>query len=307
MTAVESHGRVTVGLDSGAPASGLLRQAAREALLRDAMLHIVSVWSYPPMSTEERMLTTVSAVEAEAAERVALAVGELMTEQPYRNLSAEVEVTQGAPAKVLISAAKSADLLVVGRSDGARVRHVVLGSVASSCVRHASGPVMVVPPAEDSDEPTADHATTAEIVVGIDGSEPAQRALRWALAEAELRASSSGAPSVGASSVRAVYCWEEPVLLGGDLMMALPDPALLEQDAEEALSGWLAAAEVPEGVTLTGATQRGNPGHGLLDAIGDAGLVVVGSRGLGGFKGLLLGSVARRVTHLAPCPVVVIP
>ena len=306
MTTVERRGRVIVGLDSNAPAPGPLRHAAREALLRDALLRIVSVWSYPPMSTEERMLTTASAVEAEAAERVAHAVDELMTEQAYRSLSAEVEVTQGAPAKVLISAAEGADLLVVGRSDGARVRHAVLGSVASNCVRHATSPVMVVPPASDSDGPTADDGATAKIVVGIDGSEPAQRALRWALAEAELRASSSGAPSLGASSVRAVYCWEEPVLLGGDLMMALPDPALLERDAEEALSGWLAAAEVPDGVTLTGSVQRGNPGYALLDAIGDAGLAVVGSRGLGGFTGLLLGSVARRVTHLASCPVVVI-
>lgn len=96
------------------------------------------------------------------------------------------------------------------------------------------------------------------------------------------------------------------MLLGGDLMMALPNPAVLERDAEAALNEWLSAADVPDGVTLTGATQRGNPGHALLDAIDDADLVVVGSRGLGGFKGLMLGSVARRVAHLAPCSVVVI-
>lgn len=297
MTASGQRGRVVVGLDSGAPAPGPLRHAASEAVLRNAMLHIVSVWSYPPMSTEERMLTTASAVEAETAERVAGIVGELMTEQPYRDLSAEVEVTQGAPANVLIAAAEDADLLVVGRSDGARVRHAVLGSVASKCVRHASGPVMVVPPAEGPVTATADDAERSEILVGIDGSEPAQRAMSWALAEAGLRG----------ATVRAVYCWEEPMLLGGDLMMALPNPAVLERDAEAALNEWLSAADVPDGVTLSGATQRGNPGHALLDAIDDADLVVVGSRGLGGFKGLMLGSVARRVAHLAPCPVVVIP
>ena len=225
MTASGQRGRVVVGLDSGAPAPGPLRHAASEAVLRNAMLHIVSVWSYPPMSTEERMLTTASAVEAETAERVAGIVGELMTEQPYRDLSAEVEVTQGAPANVLIAAAEDADLLVVGRSDGARVRHAVLGSVASKCVRHASGPVMVVPPAEGPVTATAGDAKGSGILVGIDGSEPAQRAMSWALAEAGLRG----------ASVRAVYCWEEPMLLGGDLMMALPNPAVLERDAEAAL------------------------------------------------------------------------
>lgn len=287
--------RVVVGLASDAAAPGLLRHAASEALLREATLRIVSVWSYPPMSAEERLLTTSSAVEAETVERAGQAVAELVEDEGYRNLTAEVAVTQGAPANVLIDAAEESDLLVVGRSEGGRLRHAVMGSVASKCVRHAASPVMVVPPDHDS----VDDLDGAEILVGIDGSDDGQRALDWALAEASLRG----------GSVRAVYCWEEPVLLGGDLMMALPHPDVLEQDAEDALRGWLDATEVPAGVALSGSTQRGNPGHALLEAIADANatLVVVGSRGLGGFKGLMLGSVARRVSHHAECPVVVIP
>jgi nucleotide-binding universal stress UspA family protein len=58
---------------------------------------------------------------------------------------------------------------------------------------------------------------------------------------------------------------------------------------------------------VTGSVRRGPPAQVLLEAAEDADMVVVGSRGLGGFAGLLLGSVARRVTHLAPCPVVVVP
>ncbi|WP_338140663.1 universal stress protein [Candidatus Neomicrothrix sp.] len=104
-----------------------------------------------------------------------------------------------------------------------------------------------------------------------------------------------------------MHSWEEPMLVGGDLMMAMPPSAALEHDAEERMDRFMSALDVPDGVSVTGSVRRGPPAQVLLEAAEDADMVVVGSRGLGGFAGLLLGSVARRVTHLAPCPVVVVP
>lgn len=285
-------GRVVVGVDATVLPQAPLRQALHEAQLRGALLEIVSVWSYPPMSTEERMLTTASALESETIERVGESVAQLRSEGRNNELTIGVDVVQGAPGKVLVGAAEGSDLLVVGRHDNARLRHLVLGSVADQCVRHAPVPVMVVPPDWDQSE----HPEPSTLVVGMDFSDMAHDALRWALDEAALRG----------AAVRVVHCWVEPMLIGGDLMMALPPGDALERDAVEALQEYLDGLEVPEGVTVTGETRHGSPGYALLEGVDDASMIVVGSRGRGGFAGLLLGSVARRVTRLAPCPIVVL-
>jgi nucleotide-binding universal stress UspA family protein len=138
------------------------------------------------------------------------------------------------------------------------------------------------------------------IVVGIDGSEGARRALEWAVAEAQLRD----------ASLVVVHAWVEPpaVAVGSVVSASGAQPAIFEELAERTARD--AVASVDTGGVTQGVETRvvaGAPAHALLEAGKDADLVVVGSRGLGGFTGLLLGSVSAQVAHHATCPVLIVP
>ena len=138
------------------------------------------------------------------------------------------------------------------------------------------------------------------IVVGIDGSQGARRALEWAVAEAQLRD----------AHLVVVHAGLEPaaVAVGSVITAGGVEPEIFEEAAERTV------ADVLGGVDTTGLPQgieslvvAGAPARAVLDASKDADLVVVGSRGHGGFTGLLLGSVSQQVAHHATCPVVIIP
>ena len=134
------------------------------------------------------------------------------------------------------------------------------------------------------------------IVVGVDGSEQSRHALAWALDEARLRA----------VDVHAVHVWSYPSIGAAPLAPPLVDFEQLEAEAHTLLDDVIAQADA-QGVTVHKHVYEGYPSRCLLEVAGDADLVVVGSRGRGGFAGLLLGSVSQQVAHHATCPVVVVP
>ncbi|WP_400160384.1 universal stress protein [Arthrobacter sp. BPSS-3] len=131
------------------------------------------------------------------------------------------------------------------------------------------------------------------IVAGVDGSAPSRLALEWAITEARLRN----------GRVRAVTAWEVPPATGMEGLVW--DPDVFPQAARRLQNEALKRVD-SEGVTVTGDVVQGNAAAVLLRAAGNADLLVVGSRGLGGFTGLLLGSVSTQVLHHAPCPVLVV-
>jgi nucleotide-binding universal stress UspA family protein len=134
-----------------------------------------------------------------------------------------------------------------------------------------------------------------EIVVGIDGSESSENALRWA---ARL------APALGAT-IHAIVAWEYPIVFG--LEGGIPSAWKPDETAKEILNKSLETVfgEVrPAG--LKGSISQGHPTFVLLDASKEAEMLIVGSRGLGGFKGLLLGSVSSTCAEHAKCPVLVV-
>jgi len=133
------------------------------------------------------------------------------------------------------------------------------------------------------------------IVVGVDGSDHSRRALAWAIGEARARQ----------AALVAVHAWHLPAA-AASYAGPLVDPKLLEEEAAKALADALASADA-HGVEVEQRVVRGGPAAALLDAAADADLLVVGSRGHGGFAGLLLGSVSQQVCHHAACPVVVVP
>lgn len=138
------------------------------------------------------------------------------------------------------------------------------------------------------------------IVVGIDGSQGARRALEWAVAEAKLRD----------AHLVVVHAWLEPaaVAVGSVISAGGVEPEVFEETAERTVADVLGAVDttgLPQGIECR--VIAGAPARSLLDAAEDADLLVVGSRGLGGFTGLLLGSVSQQVAHHATCPVVIVP
>jgi nucleotide-binding universal stress UspA family protein len=137
------------------------------------------------------------------------------------------------------------------------------------------------------------------IVVGVDGSPSSKAALAWALRQAEL----SGA------SVEAVIAWHMPVAAAGIPFepAGTMDGADFAQIARMVLTAAIAeAADPASAVKVSSTVVEGNATQVLLEAAAGAELLVVGSRGHGGFVGALLGSVSQHCAHHAPCPLVIV-
>ena len=134
------------------------------------------------------------------------------------------------------------------------------------------------------------------IVIGMDESEGAAAALRWALREAELR---DWTPT-------AVLAWgllDQYHTVVGERF----DPSYGEVDAEMALAAAIQKAIGAEAATAVKRQVACDlPARALLDAAEDADLLVVGARGLGGFRSLLLGSVSEECLHHATCPMAIV-
>lgn len=143
-------------------------------------------------------------------------------------------------------------------------------------------------------------ASVETIVVGVDGSEGAAAALEFAAGEAAFRG----------ARLRIVAAWQVPAAAYGGGFAPPLDPDtwdLFRGRAEEVAAEALAAVKnlQPSLAAETVAVQ-GQPADVLLDQAGDAAVIVVGRRGLGGFRSLLLGSVSHQVVQHATCPVVVV-
>lgn len=133
------------------------------------------------------------------------------------------------------------------------------------------------------------------IVVGIDSSADSLRALRWALEEAALRE----------AELELVHAYPTPEIVALPAMVTLPSDDELRLGAEEIVAQALAEAGGPSRVTTRTTVRPGGTARVLCEVADGAELLVVGARGLGGFRGLLLGSVSQQVVAHAPCPVLV--
>ncbi|MGW0553567.1 universal stress protein [Streptomyces sp. NPDC002926] len=140
-------------------------------------------------------------------------------------------------------------------------------------------------------------ADAGRIVVGVDGSAPSIRALRWAVRQAGLTG----------DTVEAVISWEYPAAGWASMVSAVPpdfDPeTLAAQVLADSLKETLGADAA---ASITRTVMIGNVAQALIDRAEGASLLVVGNRGYSGFKSTLLGSVGLHVTQHAPCPVVVV-
>lgn len=284
------RGAVVVGVD-GSPSSDLaLAWAVREATRKRLPLHIIHAFSYGYPITGigyEYMMDSLR----ELADRVrADALDRAHEANPDLVITAEDPASGPAPA--LIDASETADTVVVGARGVSAARGVLLGSVSMQVTAHALCPVVVVR------EVRAEAADDAPVVVGVDGSSVSTNALAYAFEQAAAR-------GVGLTVVHA--WWLDHVEGSSAAAIWAVDWDHLEQEQHalvaESMAGW--QEKYPD-VEVRRHTVRRLPAEALVRESENACLVVVGTRGRGGFKGLLLGSVSQGVMHRAHCPVAVV-
>lgn len=270
-------GVVVAGVDGWDHGREALRFALSEAALRGARVTAVRAWSIPPLTTTGvGIMPAYQVVRDGLAEGTAAELAQSVEEASSEaSVEVEVEVVQGDAAGALVERSEGAVMVVVGSRGRGSVAGPLLGSVSQGVLHHAQCPVAVVHKAE--------RALGSRVVVGVDGSPGASGAIQWAFAEAKLRS----------VPVHAVSAYEEPWTLAAagfsSAEIALEYRNALAGDAGRVVEEVRAAA--PEGVEVTGEVVLASAGRALVDIAGDD-LLVVGSRGRGGFKSLLLGSVS---------------
>jgi hypothetical protein len=286
---------VVVGVDGSTASLHAVEWAAHEAVRRHCSLRLVSCYSVP-FYGEPGVLGTyaverqVEAIKDEHEGFVHRAVERATAAEQH--LAIESEVVLGSASIALAHSAGTRGVLVVGSTGHSGRLADVVGSTATAVCHHALVPVVVVP----ASSPRRGNSMK-KIVVGIDGSEAAQDALRWAYEEARL---------AGAELV-VLHSWDYPY---SEVADGVDDVRRkMERDARAQLSSSSASLveqAARDGIVVTPKLVEKTPAQALIDDATDADLVVVGSRGRGGLSSLLLGSVSRAVVQHSPCPVAVI-
>jgi nucleotide-binding universal stress UspA family protein len=196
----------------------------------------------------------------------------------------------GTPVINLVEATPPGDVLVVSATSQKTRMADTLGSVATSVVHRAHGPVVVV------HGPVPHDAPLKRIVVGIDGHEESKTAVHWACALAV---------ATGAA-LEVIHAWEYPYRTK-DAVFGSPQVDM-QRDATEFTEALVAGLSDDDRAAISAThVLEGLTADVLIDAAKDADLIVVGSRGRGGVRSLLLGSVSRKVVQHATCSVAVVP
>lgn len=283
---------IITGVDNADAAPRVLERALSEAETTHRPLRVLTVWSTPVMvgdlagfgyagvalsSTEIRRSSTEL-----GAGLLDKALHERRSQLPVEATS---EALPGDPGRVLVAASKDAGLLILGGRSHGGLGSALLGSATGYAVHHTSCPVMVVP---ESAAPGPFH----RVIVGMDDEGCSRSALRWALDAAARH----GCPLHVIHAVN---------------LLPIPGANVLYPDYEIATRAWL-RNEIAEVLTdrrevaVTNEVVQGQAARALLDRAGPDDLLVVGSRGRGGFVDLLLGSVATLCSTHAHGPVVVV-
>jgi nucleotide-binding universal stress UspA family protein len=272
---------ILAGYD-GSPGSELaVSWAAREARSHGVVLTVCHAWGpvgpLPP--------------SAGAAFDLARQSGEQVLTQGLRYAGAGMAPEQvrplladGSAAAALCERSARAEMVVVGSRGRGQLAGLLLGSVSSQVAAHARGRVVVV---RSHWRPAASYLP-GPVVVGADGSAASDAAVEFAFNEAELH---------GGQLLAVCALADAPGSLGGARRM--------KEDFEQAIA--LSEKEHPD-VAVQRQVADGAPRAALLGAASEtrAQMLVVGARGRGGIRGMMLGSVSQALLHHAPCPVAVV-
>jgi nucleotide-binding universal stress UspA family protein len=287
--------KIVVGIDGSAESTDALRFAAAEAGATGADLLAVTVWEVSTHSarylSQEHVDDAMIPWMGEFIDEVLGAKGADVTKL----------AASGSAGGALLDAAADADQLVVGSRGLNRLQRTVLGSVSRQLASHTPCPLTVIPPADvDGGVNDAGVAASGPVVVGIDGSANSMTALQWA-AQRAVRTD---------SLLRVTMAWRgesagwRPAPEFSDV---LPADQVLEAQAQEMLDEAIQAAALPDSLRLETLLHEGSPKHALDEAAQGASMLVLGTRGHGGFMGLLLGSVTSHTLDHLRCPTTVVP
>lgn len=292
---MDKNGPIVVGVDGSNASFDAVRWATRAAELRGASLTLVSTYQItdvyttfaamppqlgPPMRLEvNKGLESASAI-AKAAAKDADA------------LSIATEVIVGAAIPTLLERSASARMIVVGTRGNGEYFAELLGSVSAAVSERAECPVAIISGIPSSGE------REGPVVLGVDGSSASSRAVGVAFEEASLRG----------TGLVAVHTWAEDVGMWKIHSDSDKDAMSSVQDAagwvvmSESLAGW--QEQYPD-VHVDRVVEHGSAVSKILELSKSAQTVVVGSRGRGGFSGLLLGSTSRSLSHRVECPLII--
>ncbi|WP_284249075.1 universal stress protein [Litorihabitans aurantiacus] len=323
MTGTAERRTVLVGVDGSAPSSWALEWAFAAARRRGWTLRVLCSYSLPSF-TVASLDGGYAALDDSAVRRSAQgALDGALAQVEGRGVAVEGVLETGDAAGALIEGSATAGLAVVGTRGGGGFTDRLLGTVSTALPAHARCPVVVVPLRDEhggrggrgGDRPlggeeegdlslghrwtaSAPVTSPARIVVGVDGSASARAALTAAVEEAARW----GAELTAVAGV--------PMAHGAGVLGWLP--AAIDRD--QVLADVRAGLEVMVHEAVAGSDVRvklhvlDGSGAALLSEFSTAvDLVVVGSRGRGGFTGMLLGSTSQSVLHHASCPVLVVP
>lgn len=294
-----------VGVDGSDSSLQALQWAIAESGRHTAKLVAITTWTaLPPPVVSPYVDVSEMGNRTDALSAAEQALKDVLEDALANHLPVAVQIvaTEGHPAKILIEHSRNADLLVVGARGRGSVAGWLLGSVSQEVLRHASCPVAVVRSPYQAEEATNSPPTYpgewGRVIVGIDGSESSKSALRWAADEAvahdaELTVASVWTPLPIAATPYDSGGW------GAGIDPQELAAAILQDTVEEVLSEH-------SGLALRREVSGGNAARVLIDLSDGADVLVVGSRGRGGFVGMLLGSVSQHVAAHADCTVVVV-
>ena len=286
---------VVVGIDGSAESDDALAWALHEGRLRKLPVRAINVWHPSGTPREvERLAASASVAELRAGllRDVTADVRGVVERASAAEVTVTPEILYGHPVRIVIEEAGAESLLVVGSRGRGSITGSMIGSVSQSCVQYANGTVVVV-------RGRRPESGSGRVVVGVDGSPRSVRALRFADDAARLRG----------ASLHVVHAWSLPYLGFAGRAGALPQEATdqVAVEAGETLRESLQSGSVDAGRSdVELALVEDSPASALLEAANGADLLVVGSRGYGGWKGLLLGSVSAQCITQSPCPVAVI-
>ena len=291
MSTAASTEPVIVGVDGSSVSRVAVDWAARDAALRGTTLRLVHILTPPAVMAFLEVPMPPGYLQWQEEEGRALLDTALKTvEEAAGDSRIEVttEMVAGPAVPVLADLSADAQMMVVGcRGRGAFARGL-LGSISTGLVHHAKCPVAII----HDEDPLMPHPAQAPVVVGVDGSPSSDRAVAVAFEQASFR---------GVDLV-AVHAWSDSGVFEFPGVDWSQLQALGETTLSERLAGW--QERYPD-VLVRRVVVADRPAHQLLEQAESAQLLVVGSRGRGGFAGMLLGSVSTAVIHGAKMPVIV--
>lgn len=287
---------VVVAVDGSPASDNAVRWAANTAMKRNIPLRLAAAYSMPQFLYAEGMVPPQEVFDELQRET-------LQTVDRAREIALDVApdlhighaVAEGSPIDMLLEMSKECTMVVMGSRGLSGISGMVLGSVSGAVVSHASCPVVVV----REDNAVTEANKYGPVVVGVDGSEVSRRATEVAFEEATARG----------AELHAVHTWVDTQIQGPGAGYAVSEDhwKAVQAEKEELLGSYLneLAEQYPD-VVVKKTITRDRPVRALASAAEGAQLLVTGSHGRGGFKGMLLGSTSRALLQEAPCPMMVV-